>query len=405
MAVQAGNPAAVLRFRKEGEQVPGYRPRWQAMKNSNEATNPLEGIAIVPEPSEKILNERQLVDYRTEREQCLEWLLTFGKDPSSGDGYAYLTVKNRASRMDQFYRFVWEQEDRYTFSITHEHADAYLNHLARQEYSNGHKSACRKAVMMLYKWRAHRRGDDEWTPQITFTRSNQSTTPRDYLTQEERSKIRDAALEYGYVPDFNNVTGDRRERWKAYLAQRFEKPKSDISQEDWERANTWKIPTLVWTSLDAGLRPIEVERATISWVDVENSVLRIPREESSKNDEHWIVGLQNRTAEMLEYWLTQRKAISKYDDTDALWLTREANPYGSSALRYVLQKLCEIAGISTDNRTMSWYAIRHSTGTYMTREEDLAAAQTQLRHLSPETTMKYDQTPVEDRRDALDRMG
>jgi hypothetical protein len=54
---------------------------------------------------------------------------------------------------------------------------------------------------------------------------------------------------------------------------------------------------------------------------------------------------------------------------------------------------------------MSWYAIRHSTGTYMTREEGLAAAQAQLRHLSPESTMKYDQVPVEDRQDALDRMG
>ena len=41
----------------------------------------------------------------------------------------------------------------------------------------------------------------------------------------------------------------------------------------------------------------------------------------------------------------------------------------------------------------------------MTREEDLAAAQAQLRHQSPETTMRYDQTPVEDRRDALDNMG
>ena len=375
------------------------------MKNSKKAINPLEGISIVPEPSEKLLNERQIVDYRTEREQCLEWLLTFGKDPSSADGYAHSTVKNRASRMDQFYRFVWQHEDRYTSSITTDHADAYLNHLARQEHSNGHKSACRKAVMMLYKWRSHRRGGDEWTPQITFTRSNQSTTPRDYLTREERAKIRDAALEYGSVPDFDNVYGDRRERWKAYLAQRFEKPKSDISRKDWERANSWKIPTLVWTSLDAGLRPIEVERATVSWVDVENSVLRIPREESSKNKENWVVGLQDRTAEMLEYWLSQRQTNEKYDDTDALWLTREANPYGSSALRYVLQKLCDIAGISTENRTMSWYAIRHSTGTYMTREEDLAAAQTQLRHLSPETTMKYDQTPVEDRRDALDRMG
>jgi len=44
---------------------------------------------------------------------------------------------------------------------------------------------------------------------------------------------------------------------------------------------------------------------------------------------------------------------------------------------------------------------RHSTATYMAREEDLAAAQAQLRHKSPQTTMRYDQAPVEDRRDAL----
>ena len=375
------------------------------MKNSTPATNPLEGISVVPEPSEKLLNERQRVDYRSDREQCLEWLLTFGKDPDSAEGYAYSTVKNRASRMDQFYRWVWKHEDGYTSAITTDHADACLKHLARQEYSNGHKSACWKALMMLFKWRSHRCGADEWSPDITFSRSNQSTTPRDYLTQEERAKIREAALEYGSVPSFDNVTGERRERWKAHLAQRFEKPKSEISREDWERANNWKIPTLVWVSLDAGLRPIEVERATVSWVDIDNSVLRIPREESSKIEENWIVGLQDRTAEMLDYWLSQRSAVDKHDDTDALWLTREANPYGSYALRYVLYKLCDIAGISTDNRTMSWYTVRHSTGTYMTREEDLAAAQTQLRHLGPETTMKYDQTPVEDRRDALDRMG
>ena len=54
---------------------------------------------------------------------------------------------------------------------------------------------------------------------------------------------------------------------------------------------------------------------------------------------------------------------------------------------------------------MSWYSIRHSTGTYITHEEDLAAAQAQLRHESPETTMKYDQAPVEDRQNALDRTG
>ena len=161
----------------------------------------------------------------------------------------------------------------------------------------------------------------------------------------------------------------------------------------------------MFTSLDAGLRPIEVERATTRWVDVENGVLRIPRKESSKNEENWIVGLSDRTATSLGRWLEQRRNYEEYDDTDALWLSQRGNPYNSATLRYLLHRLCEIADIPTDDRKMSWYAIRHSTGTYMTREEDLAAAQAQLRHTSVETTMKYDQAPVEDRKDALNRMG
>ena len=161
----------------------------------------------------------------------------------------------------------------------------------------------------------------------------------------------------------------------------------------------------MFTSLDAGFRPIEVERATTRWVDVENGVLRIPRDESSKNKEHWIVGLGDRTTTILERWLDQRRNYEQYDDTDALWLSRQGNPYNSGTLRYLLHKLCEIAGISVEDRSMSWYAIRHSTATYMAREEGLAAAQAQLRHKSVETTMKYDQAPVEDRKDALNRMG
>ena len=375
------------------------------MNNDEQATTPLEGVTVVTENSEELLNERQLVDYRTQREHCLEWLLVFGKDPKHAEGYATTTVKNRAYRMDQFYRWVWQEEGGYTSSVTLAHADGYLKHLARQENSNAHKSACRKAVMMLYKWRQHERGGEEWDPEITFSRKNQSTTPRDYLTREERPKIRDAALEYGSVPKRESVYGDERERWRAYLAQRFEKPKDELTEEDWERANSWKIPSLVSVSLDAGLRPIEVERARTSWVDLENGVLRIPREESSKNVENWIVSIRDQTIEMLEYWLEQRKVVDKYDDTDALWLTRRGNPYQSASLRSVLHTLCEYADISVENRQMSWYSIRHSVGTYMAREEGLAAAQTQLRHRSPETTMKYDQAPVEDRKNALDRMG
>lgn len=41
----------------------------------------------------------------------------------------------------------------------------------------------------------------------------------------------------------------------------------------------------------------------------------------------------------------------------------------------------------------------------MPKERDLAAAKAKLRHKNAKRSMKYDQVSVEDRRDALDRMG
>jgi integrase len=74
-------------------------------------------------------------------------------------------------------------------------------------------------------------------------------------------------------------------------------------------------------------------------------------------------------------------------------------------LRYLIQQLFDVAEIPQENRQVSWYMIRHSVGTYMAREEGLEAARQQLRHRSTETTMRYDQAPEKDRREALDRMG
>ena len=363
-----------------------------------------ESVPVVTEAAEEYLNHKQLLDYRSERESCLSWLLGLGKNPEKGEGYAVGTVKPRSYRMDQFYRWVWEQEGGYTANLTHEHADAWMSHLAQEDYSSTHKTNCQKSVKMLLKWRHHERGGSEWDPTIRFS-ENSGSNPKDYLTREERTQIRDASLEYGSIPEYSNVTPAERDRWKRHLAQRFEKPKSEISQADWERANSWKIPSLVWVSLDAGLRPIEVERASEGWIDIENSVLRIPKDDSAKSRDNWIISLRDRTATFLDRWLAERDQYPKYDETTTIWLTREGNPYTSQSLRYLLHRLCELSGIDTQHRQMSWYAIRHSVGTYMTREEDLAAAQAQLRHKAPETTMKYDQTPPEDRQDALDRMG
>lgn len=134
-------------------------------------------------------------------------------------------------------------------------------------------------------------------------------------------------------------------------------------------------------------------------------MLRIPHEESSKNSDNWTVSITDRTAEALDRWLDERENYSRYDGTDALWLTTHGNPYGSQSLGRLLTRLCGRAGIETENRDLTWYAIRHSVGTLMTRERDLAATKAQLRHKSVKTTMKYDNVPVEDRREALNRMG
>ena len=280
----------------------------------------------------------------------------------------------------------------------------YMGALAYRDTSNADKANHQKAVRMLFKWRAHEQGCQHWSPSITFSSADSASQPRDYFTQDERSRLREAALEYGSVPVSEEVSASEREHWRAHLAQRFEKPKTEISEADWARANGWKIPSLVSTSLDTGLRPIEVARARTYWVDYANEVLRIPKEESAKNRENWVVSLHSRTTDMLERWLTEREDYAQYSGTDALWLTREGNPYLSSSLNYLLGQLCYIVGTDTENRQISWYAIRHSVGIYMTREEGLAATQVQFRHKSESTTMKYDQAPVDDRRDALDRM-
>jgi len=60
---------------------------------------------------------------------------------------------------------------------------------------------------MLYKWREHEHGLDEWDPELSFSTGHKTTTPRDYLTREERGLIREAALEPGlpWKPDADHL--------------------------------------------------------------------------------------------------------------------------------------------------------------------------------------------------------
>jgi integrase len=254
---------------------------------------------------------------------------------------------------------------------------------------------------MLYKWRHHRRNGDEWEPEATF--KTESAGPRDYLRMEERKKIKQAALEYGSIPVYSDLDPDERDRWKRYLAQKLGKPKEQVKPSDWEKANGWKIPSLVYVSMDAGLRPVEVETMTTQWVDLENGELQIPKDESAKSRDNYNAVLTQKTQKFLKRWLQERKTRPRYDDRDKVWLTRESNPYGSSALAYILEVLAEEAGMDTKNRSFHWYMIRHSTGTYATHMISEEAAVAQIRSkLAPE---KYDQVPPDLRREGLEEIG
>ncbi|ERJ07076.1 Tyrosine recombinase XerC protein [Halorhabdus tiamatea SARL4B] len=354
-------------------------------------------VTLVPDPSHDCLNQRQRTDYKEFRRELAQWLLGFGKDPDHAEGYAGSTVRRRMHDIDVFYRWVWDERDGYTLSIDTDALDDYCRSLVYSDHSDAHKSNAQKSLKTLARYHDD---IDDWDPSVTFSGDSARQQPRDFFTREERRLLEEASLEYGGVSQYHELAHDE----KKELSHRFRKPIDAIDSDDVQRANGFKVPSLVWTSLDAGLRPVEVGRARVSWIDLSNARLLIPAEEASKSRDNWKVALRERTATMLERWLEERELYDKYDETDALWLTREAHPYSSRSLKYLLGKLCETAGIDTSNRQISWYAIRHSTGTYMTRQEGLVAASEQLRN-SPKTMQRYDQAPTEDRRDALNRMG
>jgi integrase len=358
----------------------------------------VEGIVLIHQPTEEYLNSRQRIAYREHRRKYIKWLATRGQDPDALEGYAYDTYYAYANVTCQFHRYVWDQEGRFTLDPTHDHAEDYLieQKTSSEDYSSSYLHNIKLTLKAYFRYKGN-----EWDPDLTIKSESGVSQPKDFVTNDEREALREAVLEYGSVPAYAALDPEKRQEWKRYLARRFGKPMQDIGREDWDRANGFKYVSIIYASLDAGLRPIEVGRAKTYWIDTENAALRIPEKDSSKNKNNWTVSLTQETTEYLARWLDEREMYDKYDDTDQLWLTRHGNPYSGKSLRVLLDNLREIAGIDRD---FSFYAIRHSTGTYMAREEGLAAAQSQLRHRRDETTMKSDQAPVKDRRDALNRM-
>lgn len=108
------------------------------------------------------------------------------------------------------------------------------------------------------------------------------------------------------------MTADERNRLKILLAQRLSKPKSEIGPEGFEQANSWKFPSMFAVTLDTGLRPIEVERAKVSWVNLDDQELAIAKDESIKSPDPWECALSTRTCDALLNWLKERETYEQY---------------------------------------------------------------------------------------------
>ena len=327
-------------------------------------------------------------DYETWKRDLLEWLYFEGKDPDRLRGYSKDTLRNSNYKIDQVMRWLWNQRG-YTTELTPEDADQLMRELGRySEYTDANLNNFVKVIKRIFAYYNHEKGKGiEWECDLTL--NEPSVTNRDYFKKDEFLALYEASLAHGTVKHYNACTRKERKELKSYLAQRYEKPKEEVGPDDFEEANSMQIPSIVSVSLDCGLRPVEVGRAKVDWVNFEDNTLDIPREESSKNDNNWKCVLSNKSFRALQTWLEERSSYEKYDGRDELWLNSKGNPYSSTSLNYLLNQLIERGGIKPAGRDLSWYSIRHGVATVWADEEKIHDAREQLRHKKVETTLGY----------------
>lgn len=368
--------------------------------------NKVDGIVLLTEEAREFLNPREEIAYQEHRRELAQWLLNLGKNPKKAEGYSHSTAKNAMNRLDLFYRWVWQDEQRFIQDMTTDYADAWMQHLARQDLKESTKCHYQKAVQLLFKWQREARNRDiEWEPEIEYSDPSTTYQPREYLTEEDRRRMREAAMSYGTIPHYNSLSPEERSRWKKYLAQRLQKPLEEVTKQDFLNANSFKYTSMIYTALDTGFRPVEVKRGNVQWIDLDNGVLRIPEEESSKSRENWIVALKPETVSILKKWKEERAAKEKYDGREALWLTQQGNRYNKDSFRRsVFQKIAREANLDLENRDLTLYSIRHSTATMVAKEADLATAAKQCRHKSKQTTQKYAHSSVDRQSDAVNKI-
>lgn len=356
------------------------------------------------------LTYREQVAYTEVRTRFIEWMRRCGRHPMKAEPLSDTSVANYARRLHQIFQWFWSNNEGFTARISHRAADEYVDALLYDDilrhngeaYTEGSKRKFVNVLQKWFEWREHEFDAEPWKPRIIFV-DGSPENQADYFTRAERAKLVEASLRYGSLPDYKNISPEERNRAKAHLAQVLGKPKEEITRSDWKhRSRSWKIPSLVSVSLDAGLRPIEVNRMKTEWVRLQKWEIHIPKDEAAKNREQWSISIRERTADILERWLKQRDTRPVYDGKEEVWLNQKGNPYTSKTLNYLLGQLLEEAGIDQQNRRLTWYSIRHSTGTYVQNQSDIATAASVLRHKDLRSTHVYTHPPSEEKRKVLE---
>lgn len=112
-----------------------------------------------PSPTTERLNQREEYDFEEYRKQLFRWLLNHGKDPLKGVGYAEAIIESRGYLIDEFFRWVREQEGTYTTWLAQKHGDDWVDELIGSENGNVYKNNSLRAVQMLFKYNSRAPGD------------------------------------------------------------------------------------------------------------------------------------------------------------------------------------------------------------------------------------------------------
>lgn len=334
-------------------------------------------------------------DYEDYKRDFLEWLLTRGKNTYKNNGYAETTVKHTSYKIDEAYRWKWEREEEYTTEFRPATATDLIDFMVRySEHPDRYVYNMEKCLRRMFKFLRDERGRDidEWEHDIPLEQSDGSKDHiKDKLYPREMNAIYEAALNKYSIPNLysESISAEERERLKNLLSARHGIPKENITEEKFNSASSWKIPSIIAVTSDTGLRPIEVGRAKISWFDLDRGMMVVPADEATKNREFWNCTLSSKATNAVSNWIDERERYEEYRDEEGMWFTRYGNPYDGRGLNRILDNLMELAEVSQRTRNLSWYSFRHGAATAWIEKEGLSKAKNQLRHKSIKTTEKY----------------